>query len=65
MNEVTITSKDFNGTEEIFVNLFICPACKDSEVIEYSNYCQECGIKLNWDVKYKDWGGWPRIVDEG
>lgn len=51
--EVTITNKDFDGKDEIFVDFYKCPECKDDMVIEDSNYCQECGVKLKWDLNMK------------
>lgn len=65
MNEATVTSKYFYGDFEIYENFFYCPSCKSYKVMENSKHCPNCGIKLNWNVKYKEDASlnWPRHVE--
>jgi hypothetical protein len=63
---VTITNKEFWDKDEIYTNFFICPNCKDDNLIQGFNFCPNCGIKLEWKVDNDEleemydegWRGW-------
>jgi len=47
---VTVTDKHFDEIAEKYEAFFNCPKCKDW-VEKFDNYCCNCGVKLNWDLK--------------
>ena len=52
-NSVVITEKDFDDVDEFYGKWFVCPLCNNKEIIEFSNFCSNCGIKLDWK-EYKE-----------
>lgn len=53
MNKVTITDKDFDCKDDIYTDWYKCPKCGESMIIVAASYCQECGVKLEWDLSGK------------
>ena len=47
---VEVTKKESAGKDEYYGEWYNCPACGSSMVIVGSNYCLECGIKLDWKL---------------
>lgn len=44
---VTINEKN-STTDELYCNFYTCPHCQDKSIIQGSNYCLNCGYKIDW-----------------
>ena len=40
-----------SGKDEWYCMWFECPACHDKSIADGFNFCQECGLRLNWPKK--------------
>jgi len=49
---VTISNdmKNSDG-DEMWCEWYTCPACKNDDVLPGVNFCDNCGIKLEWEIK--------------
>lgn len=54
MNQVVVTNKNYEGTEEINVRIFRCPICKSSNLQPSFIFCPYCGLKIKWKINRRD-----------
>jgi hypothetical protein len=47
----TITDSHYCEHDDIWTHWFTCPECDCTMVMLSAGYCQECGVKLKWDLK--------------
>ena len=47
----TITDSHYCEHDDIWTHWFTCPKCDCTMVMLSAGYCQECGVKLKWDLK--------------
>jgi predicted RNA-binding Zn-ribbon protein involved in translation (DUF1610 family) len=46
-----ITNEQYYDTDEMYVDIYKCPYCRNANIIADSNYCPYCGIKLIWKLE--------------
>ena len=46
---VVIGEAQNKGRDELYANWYQCPNCKDDFIVRSSNFCPECGVKLQWE----------------
>ena len=55
-NEQIIEDKDWYCCSEdiinddIYTDFYKCPKCKGDMIIVGASYCQDCGVKLEWNL---------------
>lgn len=45
---VDISENNYDCEDEAYAKWYWCPKCVDDNITKDSNYCPNCGIKLNW-----------------
>jgi predicted amidophosphoribosyltransferase len=48
--EHIIEDKDWSCQDEVYTNWYTCPNCKKDMVMGGASYCQDCGVKLEWNL---------------
>lgn len=49
-DEHTIEDKDWSGLDEIYTDWYSCPNCKKDMIMVRASYCQDCGVKITWNL---------------
>ena len=49
-DEHTIEDKDWSCLDEIYADWYTCPNCKKDMVMAGASYCQDCGVKITWNL---------------
>lgn len=49
-NEILIEDKDWSGKDEVYTDWYTCPNCKKDMIMTGASYCQDCGVKLLWNL---------------
>lgn len=48
ISSVTINQDKPEYKDELYAAWFKCPACDQVDIADGSNYCPNCGVKINW-----------------
>lgn len=46
-----IRDSDHHSQDDIWTHWFKCPKCEETMIMIGASYCQDCGVKLKWDLK--------------
>ena len=49
-DEQIIEDKDWYCCDDIYTDFYKCPKCKGDMIIVGASYCQDCGVKLEWNL---------------
>jgi predicted RNA-binding Zn-ribbon protein involved in translation (DUF1610 family) len=49
-DEHTIEDKDWSCRGEIYTDFYKCPKCGEDMIMVAASYCQDCGVKLEWNL---------------
>ena len=49
-DEQIIEDKDWYCCDDIYTDFYKCPNCKGDMIIVGASYCQDCGVKLEWNL---------------
>ena len=49
-DEHIIEDKDWYCKDDICIDWYVCPNCKEDMVMVGASYCQDCGVKLEWNL---------------
>lgn len=45
-----IEDKDWSCLDEIYTDFYKCPKCGEDMIMVAASYCQDCGVKLEWNL---------------
>ena len=45
-----IEDKDWYGHVSYWIDWYTCPNCKQDMIMVGASYCQDCGVKLEWNL---------------
>ena len=49
-DEHIIKDKDLSCQDDIYTQWYVCPNCKKDMIMVGASYCQDCGVKLEWNL---------------
>jgi len=49
-DECTIEDKDWSCCWEAYTDWYSCPNCKKDMIMVGASYCQDCGVKITWNL---------------